>query len=238
MAEESNYALEAINLSKDFGKVKAVKEVNLKIKKGEIYALIGPNGAGKTTLIKTFVGLLSPSKGKIEILGTDVTLKPISAKAKIGYVPDDPSSYNFLTGREFLALTGKLRGMEKENLLKRIEELSKLFPIKEVFDNRIEDYSRGNKQKISFLSALLSEPSILIIDEPIVGLDPLSIDIFGNTLKEFSDKGGTVFFATHILEFAKEFSHRVGVMKEGTIIEEEENKGKLSLDKIYEKATE
>ena len=230
-------AIKTINLSKAFGGGKGVSGVDLTIEKGEAYALIGPNGAGKTTLIKMFTGLLAPSAGTVDIFGQNIAENPIEAKKHFGYVPDDPSFYDYLTGKEFLALTGKLRRIEHQKLSARIEELTDLFPIKEILNERMGSYSRGNKQKLSFLAALLPQPDLLIIDEPIVGLDPLSIKIFGDTLKDFSKNGGTVFFATHILSFAKDYADRIGLMDEGKIVKEEKVSSKASLEKFYQEET-
>ncbi|MDO8657509.1 MAG: ABC transporter ATP-binding protein [Candidatus Levybacteria bacterium] len=225
-------------LFKSFGSLHAVSDVNLKIKPGGIYALIGPNGAGKTTLIKLITGLLAPTKGLLKVFDIEISLNPVAAKKMFGYIPDDPVPYDFLTGREFLALTGNLKNMKHQQIEKRIESLETIFPIKDVIDQKMGDYSRGNKQKLAFLAGLISEPELLIIDEPIVGLDPSSIEIFGKTLKEFSKNGGTVFFATHILDFAKTYADRVGIMIGGKIVHEEEVLESTSIEKIYQKATE
>ena len=211
-------AIETKNLKKTFGKYIAVDAVNLSINDGEIYALIGENGAGKTTLIKMLVGLLIPSSGNSFISGHDVMKKPLLAKQEIGYVPDDPSAYEYLTGLEFLMLTGRLRGMKGTEAKKRIEELLTIFPISDIVPTSLAQYSRGNKQKIAVLAALITQPKILIIDEPIVGLDPSSIDILGKTLVKYAESGHTVFFVTHIMSFAQKFAKRVGVMKNGKIV--------------------
>jgi len=198
----------------------AVDNVNLSVNEGELYALIGPNGAGKTTLIKLLVGLLIPTAGSAAIAGFDVASWPLSAKKEIGYVPDDPSAYDYLTGLEFLMLTGRLRGMKEGEVKKRIEALMPLFPIADVVPTPMAQYSRGNKQKVAVLAALMTKPKILLIDEPIVGLDPASIDILGETLVKYARKGNTVFFVTHILPFAQKYARRVGIMKDGAITKE------------------
>jgi len=208
------------NLTKRFGTLTAVDRVNLSVNEGELYALIGPNGSGKTTLIKMLVGLLIPTAGSAAILGYDVASRPLSAKREIGYVPDDPSAYDYLTGLEFLMLTGRLRGMKEGEVKKRIEALLPLFPIADVVPTPIAQYSRGNKQKVAVLAALMTKPKILLIDEPIVGLDPSSIDILGATLVKYARGGNTVFFVTHILSFAQKYARRVGIMKDGIIKKE------------------
>jgi ABC-2 type transport system ATP-binding protein len=213
-------AIQTKNLTKRFGYFTAVDDVNLSVNEGDIYALIGPNGAGKTTLIKLLVGLLIPSSGSAVISGFDVASRPLSAKKEIGYVPDDPSAYDYLTGMEFLMLTGRLRGMKEGEVKKRIDALMPLFPIADVVVTPMAQYSRGNKQKVAVLAALMTKPKILCIDEPIVGMDPSSIDILGETLVKYAKGGNTVFFVTHILPFAQKYAKRVGVMKEGAIKKE------------------
>jgi ABC-2 type transport system ATP-binding protein len=213
-------AIATKNLTKRFGTFTAVDAVNLTVAEGEVYALIGPNGAGKTTLIKMLVGLLIPTGGSATISGSDIMRRPLSAKKEIGYVPDDPSAYDYLTGLEFLMLTGRLRGMKETEVKKRIDEMMPLFPIADIVPTPIAQYSRGNKQKVAILAALMTKPKTLIIDEPIVGLDPASIDMLGAMLVKYAREGHTVFFVTHILSFAQKYAQRVGVMKEGTIKKE------------------
>jgi ABC-2 type transport system ATP-binding protein len=207
-------------LTKRFDTFTAVNSVNLSVKEGDLYALIGANGAGKTTLLKLLVGLLLPTAGTASIFGHDITRDPLAAKQHFGYVSDDPSAYDFLTGKEFLILTGRLRGMDGSALRDRIAELSDLFPIRDILSRPMTQYSRGNKQKVAFLASILTKPKLLIIDEPIVGLDSASIDIMGNALKTYTAEGNTVFIVTHILSFAQKYARQVGIMKEGKIIKE------------------
>jgi ABC-2 type transport system ATP-binding protein len=227
-------AIQTENLTKKFGTFTAVSQVNLNIQQGEIYALIGPNGAGKTTLIKTIVGLLSADSGYASIFGHDISQKPEEAKSFFSYISDSPTAYNYLTGREFLVLTGSLRKMKKQKITDRIKELIHLFPIKNVIDQPMSEYSRGNKQKVAFLAALLPESKLIIIDEPIVGLDPDSINIFSNTLKNFTKNGGTVFFATHILSFAQTCATRVGIMRLGKVVVEKNIEKDTKLETLYQ----
>lgn len=232
-ASSDKYAISTIDLTKDFPSLKAVDKVNLKIKFGEIYSLIGPNGAGKSTLVKLLVGLLSPSKGQAIINGFDILKQPIEAKQQIGYVSDNPQAYDFLTGNEFLILTGKLRQLSENMIKERIHQLTPLFPIKDVLNTQIANYSRGNRQKVAFLGALFAKPKILIIDEPIAGLDPTSIEIFGKTLKDFAKRGGAVLFVTHILSFGQIYADKLGVMDKGKIVKEEKITPKTSIDRTY-----
>ncbi|MEK7534669.1 MAG: ABC transporter ATP-binding protein [Patescibacteria group bacterium] len=226
-------AIKTINLSKQFDHIKAVNSVNLEIQTPQVYALIGPNGSGKTTLIKLLVGLLRPTHGSVSIFGHDILQEGEKAKEMFGYISDDPSPYDYLSGIEFLTLTGKLRRLPSSVIHDRISELLSLFPIQDIVYQRMGLYSRGNRQKLAFLAAFIAQPRLLIIDEPIVGLDPTSIDIFGKALKTFARNGGTVFFATHILSFAKRYADRVGIMHAGRIAREENISLRVSLDKWY-----
>lgn len=232
--QTENFAIKTESLSKSFGNFSAVSQINLKVRPQDIYALIGPNGAGKTTLIKMVVGLLSANSGNVSIFGRDISQQPEEAKKLFSYISDNPTAYDYLTGREFLVLTGSLRAMTKHAITKRINELIHLFPISKVIDQPMSEYSRGNKQKIAFLASLLPRPKLIIIDEPIVGLDPDSIKIFSNTLKAFAKSEGTVFFATHILSFVQTCATRVGIMRAGKIVVEKNIEKDIKLETFYQ----
>lgn len=204
------------DLTKKFGQLTAVNSLNLEIKKGEIFGFIGPNGAGKTTTIKILTGILMPTSGKIEIGGNDIQKEPVKAKKLIGYIPDDPYVYPELTGREFLYLVGRLFAVK--NLAKKIKDLLPIYQIEKIVDGPFKDYSRGNKQKLTILAALLHQPQVLIIDEPILGLDPLSAQVTIKMFKNFSQKGGTIFVSTHTLDVAEKICHRLGVIDQGKLI--------------------
>lgn len=230
-------AIKVEDLSKSFAEVKAVSHVSFSVAKKEIYALIGPNGSGKTTLIKMIIGLLLPDSGESALFGYNIQESQVEAKKIFGYISDNPDAYLYLTGREFLTLTGSLRTIEKETLCQRIKELIKLFPLEDVIDKPMAQYSRGNRQKVAFLAALLPKPKLLIIDEPVVGLDPTSIEIVGKALREFAAEGGTVFFATHTLSFAQNYATKVGVMYEGKLIDEKKISSNVSLEQLYQLST-
>lgn len=213
-------AVETHGLTKRFGSLTAVDGVSLRVDEGDRYALVGPNGSGKTTFIKMLVGLLLPSAGSAQVYGQDVVEKPLAVKENIGYVSDDPEAYEYLTGYEFLTLTGRLRGMTGAKLDERIEELASMFPLHDVLPHTMSGYSRGNRQKVAFLASILTKPKLLIIDEPIVGLDQESIDTVGRTIVNYAKAGNTVFFVTHILSFAKTYASAAGIMKKGKIVKE------------------
>lgn len=229
-------AININNVTKKFDDKLIVHSTSLQLLPGKIYTLIGPNGAGKTTLIKMIVGLLTPTSGTISLFDKDIFKDPVETKRLFGYISDDPTVYKYLSGYEFLVLTGKLRGMHPDMISRRIDELKDKFDLHEIFMQPMAYYSRGNMQKIALLSALLDQPKLLFIDEPIVGLDPTSIEIFGKVLKDFKDKGGTVFFVTHTLPFADLYADHVFIMKQGKIIFDTQITSHTSLNNLYEDA--
>lgn len=235
--------IKIFNLTKKFGQLTAVDNLSLEIKKGEIFGFIGPNGAGKTTTIKMLTGVLAPTAGKIEIGGYDIQKEPVKAKQLIGYIPDDPYVYPELTGREFLWLVGRL--FRVENLEKKINKLLPLYRIETTVDGPFKDYSRGNKQKVTILAALLHDPKVLVIDEPILGLDPWSAQVTIKLFKKFVREGGTIFVSTHTLSVAEKICNRIGVIDksklifEGSIkkLEKAVHEKEKDLERLYLKLT-
>ena len=211
-------ALNAVN--KKFPNVHAVKDLTLSVDKGEIYALIGPNGAGKTTTVKMITGLISPSSGTVEVLGKNVEKDPVHAKKHLGYIPDDPFVYDYLTGREFLELTGTLYGVPRGEIKSMIKKLLALYNMESVIDGLFADYSRGNKQKTVIIANLLHEPRVLVIDEPIIGLDVQSQKITQKLFRQFAKDGGSIFLCTHTLSVAQELAHRIAILNDGQLVEE------------------
>lgn len=212
--------LELKTVTKKFGGLAAVKQLSLHVHPGEIYGLIGPNGSGKTTTLKMVAGIIAPSKGSIRVKGFDLVEAPTKAKQALGFVPDEPTVYGRLTGREFLEFVGELYGLPRKERGKKINALLAEYRLDGLADGVFESFSRGTKQKISFIAALLHEPALLLVDEPMVGLDPESIRTTKRLLLEFTDRGGTVLLATHTLPVAEAICHRVGVLKSGSLIEE------------------
>lgn len=210
-------AIELINVQKKFNEVKAVDGLNLSVNLGEIYALIGPNGAGKTTTIKMITSLIEPTKGDILILGKNISDYP-EMKSNLGYIPDEPFVYPYLTGREFLEFVGDVHGLTREESKKRVDSLLERYHIEDIVDGFFSDYSRGNKQKVTIIAALIHQPKILIVDEPIVGLDVESQRITKKLFKEFANNGGAILVCTHTLTVAQAIADRVGILNKGKLV--------------------
>ncbi len=208
------------NVTKSYnnGAIKAVDDLSLEVKKGEIFGFIGPNGAGKTTTIKVIVGLLNPNKGSVLINGIDIMKQSIQAKRMIGYVPDNPLLYDRLTGTEYLNFMADIYGVPTDVRRERIENYLSMFELEDAAPDLIKSYSHGMKQKIALTGALIHNPDVWILDEPMVGLDPKSSHILKNQMREHCDKGNTVFFSTHVLEVAEKLCDRVGIIHKGRLI--------------------
>jgi ABC-2 type transport system ATP-binding protein len=226
-------AIEALNLTKNFGKLAAVNKLNLTVKRGEVFGFLGPNGAGKTTTIKLMTGLLKPSSGVIKIIGVDMQENPVEAKKFIGFIPEEPKLYEKLTGREFLRFMGNIFGINREEIEKKIKELLKIFDLNNKGDELIQSYSHGMKQKIAIAGALIHSPEILFFDEPTVGLDPKSAKIIKDIIRLRAESGDCVFMSTHILEIAERICDRVGIINDGQLIAigNMEDLRKLSVEK-------
>ncbi len=206
------------NLVKKFGSFTAVNNLNIDVQRGEFYGFLGPNGAGKTTTIKMITGLYAPTSGQILINEHDIMRKPQEAKMRLGYVPDQPFIYEKLTGREFLHFSAGLYKLNHRTAGERINKLVEQFEIGSWIDRRTEDYSQGMKQRIVIASALLHEPLALIIDEPMVGLDPRSAHVVKHAFKQQAKNGVAVFMSTHSLLVAEELCDRIGIIKDGQLI--------------------
>jgi ABC-2 type transport system ATP-binding protein len=210
--------LEVKSINKKFGNNTAVKDVSFEINPGEIFSLIGPNGSGKTTIIKSIAGLLQPDSGEILVGHNNFNTKGKEAKSIIGYIPDEPAIWPNLTGEEYLNFVGALYSVNETERQKRIQELLIIFDLKGIEKGYFQDYSRGNKQKFTILAALLHRPKLLLIDEPIVGLDPVSSEIAQAEFKKFAHSGGAILLVTHTLPVAQAISSRIGVLKNGRLI--------------------
>jgi ABC-2 type transport system ATP-binding protein len=215
--------LKLTNLSKKFGKFAAVNNINLEIHAGDFFGFLGQNGAGKTTTIKMITGLYAPTKGTVHIGGFDIQKNHIEAKKLIGYIPDQPFLYEKLTGREFLYFCGGIYNIEKNILRNKIDETIDQLKIEQWVDKRTEEYSQGMKQRIVIASALLHNPALLIVDEPMIGLDPQSALVVKNVLREKASQGVAIFMSTHSLNVAEEICSRIGIIKDGQMIFEDRN---------------
>ena len=208
------------NVTKSYGKgtVKAVDNIDLYVKSGEIFGLLGPNGAGKTTTIKMIVGLLKPDEGNITLDGVDVWQEPLVAKSMISFVPDNPEVYDKLKGIEYLNFIADMYGISKEERLSKIEYYTKLFNIENDLGDTIGSYSHGMKQKLVLTSALINNPQLFILDEPMVGLDPKSSFNLKEIMRKMCDEGKTVFFSTHVMEVAEKLCDRIAIINKGEIV--------------------
>jgi len=205
-------------LTKDYGTVIAVNRLSLDVAAGEIYGFIGPNGAGKTTTIRMMGGILAPTSGKIIIGGVDMAQNPVAGKKMIGFVPDRPFLYEKLTGMEFLRFSSDLYDVDKETFAEKSESLLKQFALWNWADELIEAYSHGMKQRLIIASALLHDPKILIIDEPMVGLDPAAVRMVKDILKDLAARQTTVFVSTHTLSIAEDLCDRIGLIHKGSLL--------------------
>jgi ABC-2 type transport system ATP-binding protein len=213
--------LQIKNIVKKFSSFTAVNGINVHIKEGELYGFLGQNGAGKTTTIKMIAGIYAPTTGSISINGIDISKNPIKAKLQIGYVPDQPYLYEKLTGREFLYFSGGLYNLDKKTISNKIDELVDILNIESWLDKRTEEYSQGMRQRITIASALLHDPKLIVLDEPMVGLDPQSAVLVKKILKQKVSEGASVFVSTHSLSFAEEICSRIGIIKAGIMIYED-----------------
>jgi ABC-2 type transport system ATP-binding protein len=210
--------LDLIKLNKKFGDFSAVNIDSLTVEKGQLLGFLGPNGAGKTTTIKMIAGLLTPTNGNILLNGINVWQHPIESKMKIGYIPDQPFIYDKLSGKEYLYFSGGLYNLSKEFLKNKIEEISDILKIGSWIDKRTEEYSQGMKQRIVIASSLLHEPELLIVDEPMVGLDPQSAFDVKRLFQEKAKSGTTIFMSTHSLNVVEEICTGVAIINKGMII--------------------
>jgi ABC-2 type transport system ATP-binding protein len=206
------------HITKQFGAFAAVDDLSLIVPPGEFFGFLGPNGAGKTTTIKMMTGLFTPTHGKIFINGFDVVRQPLDAKRTFGYIPDHPFLYDKLTGREFLFYIGALHELPKASVKLNVEKVIDELELAAWIDKRTEDYSQGMRQRVTFAAAFVHEPKTVIIDEPMVGLDPRSARIVKDLLKKRTRDGAVVFMSTHILEMADELCDRVGIIHRGKMI--------------------
>ncbi len=210
--------IKLVNLTKQYGELAAVDSLNLEAHRGEIFGFLGPNGAGKTTTIRVMMGILKPTFGEVFLGGYHVEREPERAKAITGFIPDRPFIYEKLTGSEFLNFVGKLHGLETNVLNRRIGELLEYFELLRWRNELVEGYSHGMKQRLVVCAALIHEPRVLVIDEPMVGMDPKGSRNLKDLFRSLSNKGTTIFLSTHSIDVAEEVCHRIGIIQKGRLI--------------------
>jgi len=213
-----NSMIELNSLKKYFGEVKAVDGISFAVKKGEVFGLLGPNGAGKTTTIKLLLGLLEPNGGDMKVLGLDPNKDEIEIKSRIGYVPEDPLIFKSLTPKNLFKLIASIRGLDPEEVSNRAQVYLESLGALEYFEQLIATLSHGNKQKIQVIAAILHDPEILILDEPLSGLDAKSVKVIKEILDLHTERGGSVLFSTHIMEIAEELCDRIGIINKGKMV--------------------
>ena len=210
--------IELLHLVKKFGELVAVNDLSLTVNRGEFFAVLGPNAAGKTTTIKILTGLIKPTSGTARVAGFDVQTEPLEVRRRLAYVPDFPFLYDKLTPWEFIRFTGQMFRMKAEVLRARADELIARFNLGDYVDKPIEGLSHGTRQRLAIASALLHDPEVFVIDEPMVGLDPHHARVVKDVLKERSLAGMTVFLSTHQLSVAEEMADRIGIIHQGRLI--------------------
>ncbi|MBW2613630.1 MAG: ABC transporter ATP-binding protein [Deltaproteobacteria bacterium] len=210
--------IELKDLNKQYSKTRAVRDLNLKISSGEIFGFIGPNGAGKTTTIKMMGGILIPTSGTVHICGLNIKDHPEAAKQKIGFIPDRPYLYEKLTGMEFLKFIADLYGVARNTFMEKAHRNLEMFTLADWGDELIEAYSHGMKQRLIMAAALLHDPAVIIVDEPMVGLDPLGIKLVKDLFRRLARTGVTVFLSTHTLQVAEDLCDRIGIINKGRLI--------------------
>ncbi len=237
-------AISGLSKSYNKGKVKAVDCLNLDVRPGEIFGFLGPNGAGKTTTLKMMVGLLNPDEGYIKINGFDVVKQPMEVKRIIGYVPDNTNVYERLTGIEYLNFMADVYRVSENDRIDKINGFLQMFDLSDAVRDMIRSYSHGMRQKLMLIGALMHDPVLWVLDEPMTGLDPKSAHIMKELMRRQCDKGNTVFFSTHVLEVAEKLCDRIGIINKGRLIaigtmeELRKKEGSESLENIFLELTE
>ena len=224
------------HLTKTYGNTKAVDDLTLHIQPGEIFGFIGHNGAGKSTTLKSAVGILPFDNGEITINGHSIKTDPVTCKKDLAYIPDNPDLYEFMSGIGYLNFIADIFGISSDDRQERIRRYADTFELTSSLAQPISAYSHGMKQKLALISALIHEPKLIIMDEPFVGLDPKASHLLKQMMSEHCDKGGEIFFSTHVLEVAEKLCDKVAIIKQGKLVKVgtmEEVKGDDSLEEVF-----
>ena len=224
------------HLTKVYGEKKAVDDLTLEIRAGEICAFIGHNGAGKTTTLKICCGILRPDDGNVQVDGVSMADDPLEAKRRLAYLPDNPDLYEYMTGIQYLNFIADVFGVDADTRAGRIADFSGQFGLTDDLAQPISAYSHGMKQKLAIIAALLHAPKLILMDEPFVGLDPVASHQLKQVMREFCNKGGAIFFSTHVLEVAEKLCDRVAIIRQGRLVHAgsmEEVKGDGSLENVF-----
>lgn len=228
--------LQIEHLTKTYGEKKAVDDLSLHILPGEIYGFIGHNGAGKTTTLKSVAGILRFDAGEIRIDGTSIRTDPLACKRKLAYIPDNPDLYDYMTGIQYLNFIANIFGVSAADRQVRIRELAERFELTNDLAQPIAAYSHGMKQKLAIISAWLHAPQLVVMDEPFVGLDPKAAHLLKGMMRELCDRGGAIFFSTHVLEVAEKLCDKVAILRAGKLIRSgtmDEVRGDDSLEEVF-----
>ena len=224
------------HLTKRYGKKTAVDDLSLHIQPGEIYGFIGHNGAGKTTTLKSVVGILQFDAGQIFIDGDSIRDNPLECKRKLAYIPDNPDLYEFMSGIQYLNFIADIFAIPADERRATIRKYADLFELTQDLGQPVSAYSHGMKQKLAVISAWLHDPKLIVMDEPFVGLDPKASHLLKEMMREHCDKGGAIFFSTHVLEVAEKLCDKVAIIKQGKLVKEgtmKEVKGDESLEEVF-----
>ena len=224
------------HLTKTYGEKKAVDDLSVHIRPGEIYGFIGHNGAGKTTTLKSVAGILRFDSGTILIDGHSVETEPLVCKQSMAYIPDNPDLYDYMTGIGFLNFVADIFGVDAETRAERIRSYADAFELTADLAQPISAYSHGMKQKLAVISALIHEPKLILMDEPFVGLDPIAAHTLKGIMRDICSRGGAIFFSTHVLEVAEKLCDKVAIIREGRLIRSgtmEEVRGDSSLESVF-----
>ncbi|MBR5009653.1 MAG: ABC transporter ATP-binding protein [Clostridia bacterium] len=224
------------HLTKIYGSVKAVDDLSLRIRPGVIYGFIGHNGAGKTTTLKSCAGILNFEEGDIEIAGVSIKKDPLYCKRNTAFLPDNPDIYGFMTGIQFLNFIADIYSIDAKTRQERIDKYSEMFELRDSLGQSVSAYSHGMKQKLALISVLIREPKLVMMDEPFVGLDPIASHLLKQLMREICDKGGAIFFSTHVLEVAQKLCDEVAIIRKGKLVKcgsMEEIAGDAGLESVF-----